>query len=83
MARGEACGEWSRVGTFHYVSFVKPVSLAAEVISGSLACFPSDTCCLSIEAYLLAPFALAGKERRWFRECSWTLSKSCPSFGFG
>lgn len=74
MTRGEVDEEWSRVGTFHYVSFVKTVSLAAEIILGSLASFPQDTCCPFAVIYLLAPFILAGRERRWFRECSWTLS---------
>lgn len=45
MTRGEVAGEWSRVGTFHYVSFVKPVGLAAGIISGSLPFFSLDICC--------------------------------------
>lgn len=45
MTREEVDEEWSGVCTFHYVSFVKLVSLAAEIISGSLASFPLDTCC--------------------------------------
>lgn len=74
MTRGKADGEWSGVGTFHYVSFVKPVSLAAEIISGSLAFFPPDTCCPFAVIYLLALFSLAERERRWFREPGWTIS---------
>lgn len=64
MTRGEVDGEWSRVGTFHYVSFVKLVSLAAEIISGVLAFFPPDTCCRFAVIYLVGPFILAGRERR-------------------
>lgn len=39
MTRGEMDRQWSGVGTFHYGSFVKPVSLAAAIISGSLPFF--------------------------------------------
>jgi len=52
--------ESGAVSTFHYVSFIKPVSLAAEIISGSLAFFPPDTCCPFAVIYLLTPLSLLG-----------------------
>lgn len=59
MTRGEVDGEWSRVGTFHYVSFVKPVSLAAGIISGSLPFFLWTSAAL-----FLAPFLFSGRAEK-------------------
>ena len=60
MTREAVDGEWSKVCTFYYVSFVKLVSFAAEVISGFLAFFLQTPAALSAGICLLALLSCLG-----------------------
>lgn len=65
MTREEVDGEWSKVCTSYYVSFVKLVSFAAEVISGFLAFFFQTPAAFCAGICLLALlFSLGGRESR-------------------
>lgn len=70
MTREEVDGEWSQVCTFYYVSFVKLVSFAAEVISGFLAFFLQTPAALSAGICLLALLSCLGGRAE---VCGWNL----------